>query len=58
MTADSDRYRLYPPTATLDGVSPDFINAHCAHPAEPSHSAAEWRTDLGDVYKIYNITIY
>ena len=58
MTAASDYYRLYPPKAALDGVSPGVTNAHCAHPAAPGNNPAEWWTDLGDVYKIYNITIY
>ena len=47
---------LYPATAALDGVSPGTISSSCAHPA--SNKPAEWWTDLGDVYKIYNITIY
>jgi len=46
----------YPATAALDGVSPGTISSSCAHPA--SNKPAEWWTDLGDVYKIYNITIY
>ena len=50
--------QLYPPTAALDGVSPRVTNANCAHPSAPDNNAAEWWTDLGDVYKIYNITIY
>ena len=58
MIAANDYYRLYPPTAALDGVSAGDANAHCAHPADPNNIAAEWWTYLGDVYKIYSITIY
>jgi len=47
---------LYPATAALDGVSPGTIISSCAIPS--SNKPAEWWTDLGDVYKIYNITIY
>ena len=47
---------LNPATAALDGVSPGAISSSCAHSG--GNKPAEWWTDLGDVYKIYNITIY
>jgi len=57
MTA-KNRYRYKnPPTAALDGVSPGIVNGSCAHP-DLYDIPAEWWTDLGDLYKIYNITIY
>ena len=57
MTVSGDYSHLYPATSALDGVSPVTINSSCAHPYL-DNTPAEWWTDLGDVYKIYNITIY
>ena len=56
MTVEGWYKYSYPATAALDGVSPGNISSSCAHPS--SYKPAEWWTDLGDVYKIYNITIY
>ena len=56
MTVEGWYKASYPATAALDGVSPGIINSSCAHSGDDK--PAEWWTDLGDVYKIYNITIY
>ncbi|KAK2138429.1 hypothetical protein LSH36_3056g00018, partial [Paralvinella palmiformis] len=57
MTVEGWYKDSYPATAALDGVSPGIISSSCAHPSL-GNKPAEWWTDLGDVYKIYNITIY
>ena len=51
----------FPPTGALDGqIAKGTINIHCAHPSnnESLKIPAEWWADLGDIYKIYNITVY
>jgi len=59
MTA-SDKYNtLYPPTGALDGqIVLNRINSHCAHPYNSASKPAEWWADLGNIYIIYNITIF
>jgi len=55
----SDFYqKTYPATGALDGIIPNVLNTHCAHPSNDVGLPVEWWTDLGDLYKIYNITIY
>ena len=58
MTVEGSYTYMLPATAALDGISPGVINGSCAHTSDPNNNPAEWWTDLGDVYKIYNITIY
>jgi len=58
MTAVPFYQKTYPATGALDGIIPDVLNTHCAHLANDDGLPAEWWTDLGDIYKIYNITIY
>jgi len=57
--AKEEHNTKYPPTAALDGqIVLGSFNNHCAHPSNNGTSPAEWWTDLGDIYKIYNVTIY
>ena len=58
MTAPCFYQNTYPATGALDGIIRDVLNTHCAHPANADGVPVEWWTDLGDLYKIYNITIY
>ncbi|KAK2139540.1 hypothetical protein LSH36_1729g00000 [Paralvinella palmiformis] len=58
MTASDFYQKIYPATGALDGIIPNVINTHCAHPTNDVGLPVEWWTDLGDLYKIYNITIY
>ena len=51
--------KTYPATGAVDGIIPENgLNRHCAHLSNDNGISAEWWTDLGDVYKIYNITLY
>ena len=64
MTGPGDPHQTsYPAPQALDGyISP--YGDHCAHPRDSATTpaenrvAAEWMTDLGALYKIYNITVY
>ena len=58
MTAPDFYQMTYPATGALDGIIPNVINTHCALPSNDDGVPVEWWTDLGDLYKIYNITIY
>ena len=58
MTAGGDYTPSYPATAALDGVGPGVISSNCAYTSAFNNKSAEWWTDLGDIYKIYNITMY
>ncbi|KAK2139615.1 hypothetical protein LSH36_1692g00013, partial [Paralvinella palmiformis] len=59
-TTDGYGYnKEYPPAAALDGrLAGNGLNKSCAHPSNSETLPAEWWADLGDVYRIYNITIY
>ncbi|KAK2139320.1 hypothetical protein LSH36_1863g00048 [Paralvinella palmiformis] len=50
--------KTYPATGALDGIIPYVINTYCAHLSKTYGISIDWCTDLGDIYKIYNITIY
>ncbi|KAK2139021.1 hypothetical protein LSH36_2121g00000 [Paralvinella palmiformis] len=59
MTAADFYQKTYPATGAVDGIIPEnMLNRHCAHLSNDYGTSAEWWTDLGDVYKIYNITLY
>jgi len=59
MTAADFYQKIYPATGAVDGIIPENrLNKHCAHLSNDNGTSAEWWTDLGDVYKIYNITLY
>ena len=58
MTAAPFYQNTYPANGAIDGIIPDVINTHCAHLSNADGVPVEWWTDLGNVYKIYNITIY
>jgi len=50
---------FYPPSGALDGFGPlGTIHSLYADTSNSGNTPAEWWADLGDVYKIYNITIY
>ena len=59
-TTDGYGYnKEYPPAAALDGrLAGNGLNKSCAHPSNSETLPAEWWADLGDIYRIYNITIY
>ncbi|KAK2139112.1 hypothetical protein LSH36_2023g00074 [Paralvinella palmiformis] len=59
MTANDYYQKTYPATGAVDGIIPENgLNRHCAHLSNDNGTSAEWWTDLGDVYTIYNITLY
>ncbi|KAK2138578.1 hypothetical protein LSH36_2781g00008, partial [Paralvinella palmiformis] len=59
MTAADYSQMRYPATGAVDGIIPEnSITTYCAHLSNDNGTSAEWWTDLGDVYKIYNITLY
>jgi len=59
MTAAYFYQKTYPATGAVDGIIPEKgLNRHCAHLSNHYGTSAESWTDLGDVYKIYNITVY
>ena len=58
MTAVPFYQKTYPATGALDGIIPNVLNTHCAHLANDVGLSVEWWTDLGDLYKVYNITLY
>uniref|UniRef100_X2A7W5 F5/8 type C domain-containing protein n=1 Tax=Capitella teleta TaxID=283909 RepID=X2A7W5_CAPTE len=48
----------------VDGLIPELpvdplnINAHCAHPNNPTGQAAWFYVDLGSVHQVFNVTLY
>lgn len=59
MTDLEKKERQNPAAGAVDGqISDGKMDEHCAYLNNADHSASEWWTDLGDVYKIYNITLY
>ena len=59
MTASDYFNKLYPPTGALDGqIVLNGFNSNCAHPYNSASKPAEWWADLGNIYIIYNITIF
>jgi len=59
MTAADFYQKTYPATGAVDGIIPEKnITTYCAHLSNDYGTSVEWWTDLGDVYKIYNITLY
>ena len=47
-----------PATAAVDGINPSKVNESCTHVSNNENKSAELWTDLGGLYKIYNITMY
>ena len=42
MTAPDFYQKTYPATGALDGIIPNVINTHCAHPSNDVGLSVEW----------------
>ena len=51
--------KTYPASRAVDGnTNPNIRDNSCAHPFTNKNTAAWWKVDLNDTYRLYNVVIY